>query len=48
MAGGTANSSDPFTKSKRQTYEGFTRLVFFGTIVVVIIAVVVVKLVTLT
>jgi len=35
MAGSAAGSSDSFTKSKRKTYEGFTRFVFIGTVVVV-------------
>lgn len=35
MAGAIAKANDPFTKSKRQTYEGFTRFVLWGTVVVV-------------
>lgn len=35
MAGAISKSTDPFTKSKRNTYEGFSRFTFWGTVIVI-------------
>ena len=35
MAGAIAKANDPLTKAKRQTYEGFTHFVLWGTVIVV-------------
>jgi hypothetical protein len=37
MAGAIAKANDPLTKAKRQTYEGFTRFVLWGTVIVITI-----------
>ena len=37
MAGGTTNSADSFTQSKRQTYEGFTKFTFWAALHVVVL-----------
>ena len=48
MAGAIAKANDPLTKAKRQSYEGFTRFVFVGTIAVIILTGIVMMLVTST
>jgi hypothetical protein len=35
MAGAIAKANDPLTKAKRQTYEGFTQFVLWGTVIVI-------------
>ena len=37
MAGAIAKANDPLTKAKRETYQGFTHFVMWGTIIVVAI-----------
>ena len=47
MAGAIAKANDPLTKAKRQTYEGFTRFVLLGTVAVVVLTAIVMRLLTL-
>lgn len=35
MAGGISNANDPFTRSKKATYDGFMRFATAGTVVVI-------------
>ena len=37
MAGAIANATDPLTRAKRESYEGFTRFVLWGTVIVITI-----------
>jgi len=37
MAGAIAKATDPLTKAKRQTYQGFTSFVLWGSVIVIAI-----------
>lgn len=39
MASGISNATDPFTRSKKATYDGFMRFATVGTVVVISIVI---------
>jgi len=39
MAGGISNANDPFTRSKKETYDGFMRFAVVGTVIVIAIVI---------
>jgi len=47
MAGDTSKANDPFTRAKKETYDGFMRFATVGTVFVALIVVLVVRLLTL-
>jgi Bacterial aa3 type cytochrome c oxidase subunit IV len=46
MAGAIANANDPLTKAKKRTYEGFTRLVLWGSVCVASLTALVILIIT--